>query len=261
MIIRETEQQFVMISQHDHARLSGDVAAHFAEKFFVNTRYIKDVLLAVYEHDRSWIRLDETPVWNDRDRIPFSFTDYPLLPKLILYRQGIDEVEVRNPYAALLCSLHYASFRIFQTSDRPECEEFYRHEVERQVRIKESLSSLEEETLHSHFRLLQLCDDLSLYVCLNRPGASKEEEHPWYRTGFKHSQLITGHPERRVVAHWLNEKEIRLTPSPFHGSFSAKLRLKRVDKQLAAQIGIADAYKQTEREEQEIVFRGWSPEN
>lgn len=254
MIVRESDQQFIMVGQHDHARLSGDAASRFTESCFVDTNYIQDVLAGVYEHDRSWIRLDETPVWNDRDRAPFSFMDYPLLPKLSLYKQGIDEVELRNPYAALLCSLHYASFSIFQTSERPECKEFYRHELERQARIKSERISLDEQALHSHFQLLQLCDDISLYVCLNRPGADKEEEHPWYRSGFKNSELVTGDPGHRMIPHWVSDKEIRITPSPFTGTFEAKLKLKRVSKRLAAEIGIGDAYKRTEWEEQDIVF-------
>jgi len=254
MIVRETEDQFVMVGQHDHARLSGDAASHFTENCFVDTNYVQDVLTGVYEHDRSWIRLDDTPVWNDRDHAPFSFMDYPLLPKLTLYKQGIDEVELRNPYAALLCSLHYASFSIFQTSELPECKQFYQHELERQARIKSERNSLDEQALRSHFQLLQLCDDISLYVCLNRPGAGKEEEHPWYRKGFKNSELITGNPEHRIIPHWVSDKAIRITPSPFTGPFDAKLKLKRVSKRLAAEIGIGDAYKQTEWSEQTIVF-------
>nr|WP_253735858.1 DUF3891 family protein [Paenibacillus sp. FJAT-26967] len=33
--------------------------------------------------------------------------------------------------------------------------------------------------IEQHFKLLKLCDELSLYVCLNEPGVSKDEEHPW----------------------------------------------------------------------------------
>lgn len=255
MIIRETERDFVLVQQHDHARVSGDVAAHMAVPYFVDTGYVDDVLLAVYEHDRSWIRLDETPIWNDGEGLPFSFMDYPLLPKLTMYKQGIDEVELRNPYAALLCSMHYASFRIFETSDRPECVEFHEHEVERQARIKSERSSLDTEALQSHFQLLQLCDDISLYVCLNRPGATKEQEHPWYRDGFRSYDRITGDPGQRIVAHWVSEKEIQITPSLFRASFDVSLKLKRVPKSLVAEAGIGDAYKRTGWEEQKITFR------
>jgi hypothetical protein len=65
MIVRETEREFVMITQHDHAHLSGVLASHFTKEFFREDSYYQELILAIYEHDRSWIRLDDTPIWND----------------------------------------------------------------------------------------------------------------------------------------------------------------------------------------------------
>lgn len=234
-----------MITQHDHAKLSGDIARHFREIFFVNELYIENVLLAIYEHDRAWIELDHTPVWNDKNASPFSFMDYPLIPKLAYYKQGINQVEEKNPYAALLCSLHYSSFRIFQNTTQANCLQFYNQELIRQRRIRSNFSQINQETISAHLRLLQLCDDISLYVCLNQAGVTKENEHPWYRAGFNNTAF---------EANWINEKEISLLPSPFRNALKVKLRLKRVLKRMINQLGIEEAYKNSDWIEQELIF-------
>ena len=41
---------------------------------------------------------------------PYNFFEYPAEPRLSVYRRGIDAVEASDPYAGLLCSLHYESF-------------------------------------------------------------------------------------------------------------------------------------------------------
>ncbi|XEC94169.1 DUF3891 family protein [Paenibacillus tarimensis] len=254
MIVRETDQAFYMIKQHDHAHLSGQLASGLSTALLADDERQEEVLLAVYEHDRSHIRLDDTPVWNDRTKAPFSFSDYPLLPKLTHYKTGLDEIEAQSRYAGLLCSLHYASF--FPDPNHPECIAFVQYEQERQERIIFDLQLTDWEAINKHFLLLQLCDDLSLYVCLNEPGAAKEREHPWYRDGIKGSELFNEQAGELLTARWLNEREIVLTPFPFKQSIQAVLKAKNVMKSLIYELGIEEAYRKTEMAVQEVVFCG-----
>ncbi|WP_282941352.1 DUF3891 family protein [Paenibacillus sp. RC67] len=252
MIIRETEHEFIMTTQHNHAGLSGQFAAHFCDDLFLGNAYIPVVLQAIHEHDRAWIRLDQTPIWNDEDHVPFSFSDYPMLPKLVLYKLGIDEVEQINAYAALLCSMHYASFQHIRNSLHPDCIAFCSGEASRQARLEENLK-VPKEVLERHFHLLQLCDDLSLYVCLNNPGASKEKEHPWYREGFKRSEPLLLEGGRRLMAEWISENEIKMTPFPFKHDFKMIVPIKRVSKDAIRTLGMNKAYAKTMMQEQEIT--------
>ncbi|WP_199616447.1 DUF3891 family protein [Paenibacillus alkalitolerans] len=252
MIVRETERAFIMITQHDHANLSGQLASMFRTTLLADDKFKDDVLLAIYEHDRGHIRLDDTPIWNDRINAPFSFMDYPLLPKLTHYKLGLDEVEAQSPYAGLLCSLHFSSF--FLDSGQADCIEFVQTETERQEKIAEALKLDDRKLIDQHFRLLQLCDDLSLYVCLNEPGVSKEREHPWYRGGFARSELFNEQGHKPLMAIWRNEKEIALNPSPLEHDVVTALRLKKVEKSLIRQKGIEQAYKETEWTVQETAF-------
>ncbi|WP_028547749.1 DUF3891 family protein [Paenibacillus sp. UNC451MF] len=253
MIIRETEQEFVMTTQHDHAGLSAHIAAQFCDDIFLGDVYIPDVLQAITEHDRAWIRLDHTPIWNDQDHVPFSFSDYPMLPKLVLYKLGIDEVEQMSEYAAFLCSKHYASFQQLQHSSHPDCIAFCSGEARRQARIQEKLK-FPKEMIERHFQLLQLCDDISLYVGLNNPGSTKDKEHPWFRDGFTLSEPLLPDGSRRLIAEWLNEKEIRMTPFPFKHDFKTTVPIKCVSKEAIRSLGMNRAYEQAILQEQEVIF-------
>lgn len=256
MIVRETEHEYVMTAQHDHARLSGNVARNFGH-FFMNDPFFNDLVFAVYHHDYGWVRLDETPIWDDSRSMPCSNPNYPLLPKLTHYQYGLDQVERRNKYAGLLCSMHYYSFG-FQHSTVEECIDFARNEERRQKRIRDELNLTNDEDIIKQFKLLQLCDRISLYVCFNSPGVSKEQEHPSYKLGFEDSELFNIDSEGLLVPEWLNTSEINITPNPFNSSFKTSLRQKRVSKQLVKEIGIAQAYKNGEWVDLEIIFAGRS---
>lgn len=250
MINRESESAFVMTRQNDHAQFSEEVARGLREEWFLDSKYRDDCLLAIREHDRSWIRMDDVPIWNDRSKAPFSFIDYPVLPKLAMYRMGLDETEEMSYYAALLCSMYYASF--FQ-SDQQSLQEselaFYQSELARQKRLREKLNAPDEQVIARHFQLLQLCDNISLYVCMNREGIAKEEEHPWFKDGF--NSLIDG---QKFVAEWVSDHEIRITPQLFTQEWSAVLRNKHVPKQRVREVGIHKAYQESDWTELKVTF-------
>lgn len=248
MIVRETEHAFFMTTQHEHAQLSGRISAFMQERLFGES-YRSEVHLAIQEHDRGWIRLDEVPIWNDRKHAPYSMIDYPLLPKLILYRVGLDETEQRSEYAALLCSMHYCSFHAIKTSSAEDCMQFMNHERIRQERIREKLQHPDEKIIQQHLALLQLCDDLSLYVCMNVPGVDKANEHPWFKDGFE--QTID---EQSIDARWIDPERIRLTPHLFKEGFTTFLMLKEVPKEAIHKEGIHMAYQEAELKEQKISF-------
>ncbi len=243
-----------MITQHEHGQLSGAFARHFQQRFFIDQRFYEDLMIAVSEHDRCWIGLDDTPIWNDAASVPYTFIDYPLLPKLAFYRFGIDEIEQMSPYAALLCSLHFASFLDLQTSVPQAFVDFCNDEQRRQERIRSQMPPMDEDTIYAHFRLLQLCDDLSLYVCLNEPGAAKNDEHPWFRDGFDKARGFAGGEHQQPMARWVSPNEIAVAPSIFEHSFSSTFQLKRVPKPLVHQLGIAQAYQETDWTVQEVVI-------
>ena len=74
------------------------------------------------------------------------------------------------------------------------------------------------ENAEYNFRLLQLCDDLSLFVCLNEPG---ENTFPWYRDGFEFMS-------RRLRPIWQDRQTLSLAPNPFSGPFDFTIPYEKI---------------------------------
>ena len=64
MIINERESEFVMIEQHNHAVLSGDLFSYLQEELFTGKELKQDILFATQYHDCAWIGLDTDPLWD-----------------------------------------------------------------------------------------------------------------------------------------------------------------------------------------------------
>ncbi|SEN54982.1 DUF3891 family protein [Lihuaxuella thermophila] len=213
MIVRRRKNQFVLIAQHDHALISGEFAAHFAEPF----EHFDSTVYAISHHDVAWVELDQAILWNEAKNQPYSFEDYPLAPKLAAYTKGISQVEETDRYAGMLCSKHYASF--FEHASDPAGRRFREQELARQNNLLQRLSAQEKESVDSNFRLLQFCDDLSLAICLNEP---QQNTHPWYADGIRYQ----GERYRWV---WEDEHRLRLTPNLFAKPFIIEIPCRIVD--------------------------------
>ncbi|MNP44881.1 hypothetical protein D3C76_1387630 [compost metagenome] len=110
-----------------------------------------------------------------------------------------------------------------------------------------------EDELFYDARLLQFCDDLSLYMALNRPGSPKSEEHPWWKDGFSGSEDFKFTSGRVITAEWKNEAALMLEPFPFTREVECVYKLRKVSRQEIADKGIARAYHEAPEEECRIM--------
>lgn len=252
MIILERSNSFVMVEQHEHAQLSGQLAEHWAQPYRRDESRWPDVIEAIYEHDVAWKDVDESPFFNDVSAQPYSFMDFPVRPKLVFYRRGVDLVCQNNPYAALLCSLHFVSF--FKLDSTPIERKYKQDEQERQKEIirQLQLDTGEHSRVTFHLDLLQLHDNLSLYACMNEPGTSKEEEFEWYKRGFK--QTFAEFSDQTFQAEWKNEHSIVLEPFPYDQVVNTSLTFKEVRKTDIASFGLQQAYRQASIEWRKLQF-------
>ena len=207
MIVRENPDSYLLIEQHDHGRVSGEFARHWRERLIP----LEPTLYAIANHDIAWQKLDGDVRWNEATGRPYSFVDYPVEPKMVAYREGLDLLEAQDPYACCLCSMHYASF--VRDAEGAAEVRFRERENRRQERLKGAMSVEELENLERNFRLLQTCDDLSLFVCLNEPGRN---DHPWYKNGFEFMGA-------KFEPIWEDRHTLRLNPNPFSGTFDLTL--------------------------------------
>lgn len=268
MIIRPFTNGYICIQQHDHAKLSGWLAASWGNtRVPPNDTSQNALVLATAMHDIGWVQIDAEPHWNESKNQPSSFQDEPIARRVNRYTNGIDQVAQEDPYAALLCSRHYTSF--FSPENLAQLGEpaitFVAHEKKRQVALAETLSNEERgaELARADYdlTLLKLWDHISLFVGLNTPGASKAEEHPWYREGFQPIYLSypdykAGDPSTQVSfqACWLDTRQISLEPFPFPRPLTCILPYRQVMLEVIDAIGYPAAYQHALPQTQIIQF-------
>ncbi|MGU3369439.1 DUF3891 family protein [Bacillus mycoides] len=253
MIFREkNEKESILIRQHDHGFLAGEIASNMKEDFFINQEYLMETIDAIYEHDRGWIELDKVPILNDAKNIPYTFMDCPSSLRFVFYTIGLNEIENSNPYGALLCSKHFLSFSLNEEDE--EMMSFYKNELERQKRILKTLTKEQYAMFDKHYRLLKFCDELSLYVCMNKPGVKKKDEIDLFKDGFEGTEMFNSKEDKPIQAEWVDEETIRITPFPFKTEFHTYVKYKTINKHEIEGKGIAKADRKSEVQKQMIYF-------
>jgi hypothetical protein len=246
MIIREREDSFIMITQHDHAKISGVIAQHWKDEYFKGEERKAEVILGIYEHDCGWIEADSAPLWNSHQQKPYTFMDYPLEAKVTFYKKGIDEVEKMSKYASLLCSAHYASF--LQYEEDPIGIKFIEDESTRRLHLLKQCGIFgkmaKEKLFHHHLSILKWCDNLSLYICLNEPSAKKENEDPFFRNGISPTFSFTNH--KPIQVQWADQGTLSLSVSPLKKELQMQLVYKEVIKEDIQANGLITAYNNTD---------------
>lgn len=253
MIIFEREKSYIMVAQNDHAKVSKEIATNCKDDYFFTSNRTKELLLAIEEHDRGWIELDASPIWNDKTGKPYSFIDYPIDLKISIYKKGLDEVEGMSKYAGLLCSFHYSSF--IQDADEPVVEKFWEEEKQRQDRLSRELGMDDDnlkETMMYHLDLLKFSDYISLYVCLNEPG-DNNNKHPFFQNGFP--QLFLFATDKPIVAYWESKETVLLSFSPLKSETKVKLPFKEVMKDQIKKDGMLQAWKDTPVSIRQVKFK------
>ncbi|MBO8155598.1 MAG: DUF3891 family protein [Bacillaceae bacterium] len=246
MIVRNKQDFFLLFKQHDHGLASGEMARYWKREFFIRPDLRREVEYATANHDRAWIPLDHLPLWNDSDQKPYSFIDYPLEEKINHYEQGIDEVQDKTNYGAVLCSMHYSSF-FPKNSSQAVISSFISREISRRERIFDRMiTSISDDEVAFHFHLLQFCDDLSLYICMNEPGVQKERELSWFRDGFRQKFSFA---RNGMMAKWEDRKTISVDPFPFEEAFYVSIPFVKVLKRDIKEKGLDKAYQQGEKGE------------
>ncbi|WP_176707724.1 MULTISPECIES: DUF3891 family protein [Bacillales] len=249
MIVYEKEDAFILIAQHDHARISGDLVSAWQSGLFLSDERKEELAYAAYEHDSSWIDLDRIPIWNDAAQIPFSFRDFPGNIRFFFYSKGLDHIQETSEYAALLGSILYTTLaERFRNEDTIA---FVEKEFARQSAIIERLQ-LDVKLLQQHAKSLLLCDELSLFVCMEKPGTPRRN-YEWFSNGFPYWFDRTGNTS--LIAEWKDESTIELYPFPFSRPVETSLSFKEVSKTDIAKYGVAEAYTRAKLQENRLVFQ------
>lgn len=205
MIRREAGSAFFLITQDDHARLSGQLAERFGNALFAKPQPRKATLTGIRLHDAGWPLHDDEPTLN-ASGLPLDVFEVPRAIALKVWSTSAERAAAVDPYAGLLVSLHVLALSVYaisrapmrqpfdidQLTERFEVNKFQHREVERQEQLRRQLGmgtdlpltqgvaapnlSAEEDQLTRNFRLLQAMDLISLCLCCTQPPADQTHE-------------------------------------------------------------------------------------
>ena len=195
MIWRQRGRELVLISQHDHSRLSGELARRLGNALFVPPSPFEPVVHAIAEHDCGWAEEDGRPAIDLRGQ-PTHVFEADVLTSIGAWEKSVEQVTAHDPYAGLLVSLHTMALANHAAARQPDPEDEFarqrvfrvRRFVHRQIELQEDLRrrldmrtdlplrgglaeqgrAAEEDLLRTNFFLLEFLDQLSLDLCFGR---------------------------------------------------------------------------------------------
>lgn len=187
VIVRDLGDGWQVVLQTDHAGLSAQFAASWAESDEVS----ESLEIATRRHDDGWAVWERAPRV-DGDGTPVNFLDVDVHSHLAFYRAGIAAITEQDPHAGLLVSMHgagiyrqrYGLDPALALTRAPEVQE----EVDAFVAEQESKFGGDPGEHRGDYELLQLFDRLSLYFCMrdieageaaDLQGYSLEPLGPW----------------------------------------------------------------------------------
>lgn len=240
-----------MTEQHDHAILSENIANYWREDLYLNFEKKTSVQFAISQHDCAWVDVDEAPIWNDKIKKPYTFIDYPISLKLHFYKKGIDKIQGKGKYAALLCSMHYVSFFEGITND-PRIGDFMDKEKWRQKQILQKLHLKIDKNIIFHYQLLRFCDSILLFLCMHKAGIDIKSLPNWFEKGIV--QPFHFFNESYFQMKWLDNRRITIDPFPFSMEFEVSIPTREVTKTLVEKLGILDAFHKTPKRQRNVLI-------
>ncbi|HEY7243889.1 MAG TPA: DUF3891 family protein [Xanthobacteraceae bacterium] len=176
MIVRyETDGSIVMITQNDHAQLSGLFAAHWGNDTFERPHPYGSLVRAAMFHDRGWIRYETGPQLDPETGKTPNYRDVPNdRAQLEAFEWAGDWLSAIDPYAGLMITKHrsglwqgrYGVITHPPARQRgtlpPEVQEFI---VRSEAKQKVAAEKLDPKEVATNYNLLQVWDMLSLYIC------------------------------------------------------------------------------------------------
>jgi hypothetical protein len=191
------DQRLILALQIDHSRVAGYFAAHWGNKDFDRPQPYSSVVLAAGEHDIGWWEWEMKPSTLNDKGLPLDYHDGSLKYlgqlRLDFYKNAVDRVVPRDPYAALLMAMHGVALmnagygRYAYPPDRTgdprvkayvEDQEALRNRLVQQLRESEQFKPYtSDEQVWTNYEYMEVFDQLAQYVCNRYPLNSKARKN------------------------------------------------------------------------------------
>jgi Protein of unknown function (DUF3891) len=176
MIVRERpDGSLILIAQTDHAKLSGQCAAHWGNKDFARPQPYEAVVRAAMFHDSGWYDYEASPSVAADTGKPLNFLQVAWgRPQRRAFEWAIEWMTRIDPYSGLLLSKHRTGLqrgrydkvahpKFFNTQNLPEDnEDFLARNEEAQAA---QLRNYDANEFWINYQLLQTFDLISLFLC------------------------------------------------------------------------------------------------
>lgn len=172
--------RWVLISQVEHARLAGEMAANWgrAGSPFERLSVYPGLIKAVFHHDDGWVEWERSPTIDPQSGAPRDFLEMPLSEALVIWERSISAADYYGPLAGYIVSSHFCALlrrgmKAWTDVDESKlrlAEGFLAAgtgygELILRVWTKANPIVNTEEAAHRALAWLQLFDQLSLWLC------------------------------------------------------------------------------------------------
>src|SRR5271165_6548962 len=202
MIWRQNGRELILITQHEHSRLSGELGRRLGNALFAPPAPFGPVIHAIAEHDCGWEEDDAHPAIDPQGQPTHVFESDPMV-SISAWERSVQDVTCKDPYAGLLVSLHTMSLAAKAASRQQEPNDevsrqrvfrirrFIHRQIETQETLRKQLDmrtdlplrgglaeegrSADEDLLRANYFLMEFLDQLSLNLCFDRLVFQKVE--------------------------------------------------------------------------------------
>lgn len=242
MIRRSAEKEFWLITQADHARISGEMAQRIGNATYEAPDRADLVAQAIGMHDAGWPLHDEHPT-RSQAGLPLDVFESPRSIAHVVWLESAKRALAVDPYVGLLVALHQlhlsshsvstnqpSRFDVQQMRQQFDLNKFQHQMIEMlegarakvglrvdkplRLGLSEGWSDAAEDKLKHAFRFLQALDVLSLAACCTEP--------PQSATQPVHTR--PGSPTSPLKIHRPSRDEVHVKPWPFGpASFTVRI--------------------------------------
>ena len=205
MIVVHDPPEFRIITQPDHAHLSGTLLSLWMKDGLLDHPRREDLLFAAREHDNGWREADAAPRYDAIRQRPYDFSSFPSTERLEIWQRGIGRFSRERPYVALLIA-HHAQSLYRQAAAVPDGWHQYQSSLDESQQDWFDRAATDPLELEQDYRFLQTADLLSLAAC-------DRWEEPL---------------DTSLVRAFVIESTLQLSPFPLAGSTTVQVPCRRI---------------------------------
>ena len=178
---------WILISQVEHARLSGELAEKWQIAPLVDAgpAVRRELLGAIYHHDDGWSTWERRPKVDAELGRPLDFTEMPIEDSLTIWRGSIEAAETIGPLAAHVVAGHFlfllqlsAAWEDGDAATREWFAEFKQRQEGWLDEWQNATDDARDDVAADALRVLQMFDVLSLYLCCAERTEPRQFETP-----------------------------------------------------------------------------------